>query len=60
MGRLKTVRIRSSSHFLQKNADLVCHSFSKLSLCLWNQVNAVDALGRDEFAGIQKRQALWI
>ena len=44
--------VGSSSDFLQEHADPVYQSFSKLSLCLWNQVNAVDALGRNEFAGI--------
>jgi len=47
----------STIRFLQKNADLVSHSFPKLLLRLWGQVNSVDALGGDEFAGIYKRQA---
>jgi hypothetical protein len=37
---------------LQKSADLLCHSFSKLALRLCNQVNTIDALGGNEVAGI--------
>lgn len=38
--------------FSQNNPDLLCHRSSKLALRLRGQMNTVNALGRDEFAGI--------
>ena len=36
----------------QNNPDLLCHRSSKLALRLRGQMNTVNALGGDEFAGI--------
>ena len=38
--------------FSQNNPDLLCHHSSKLALRLRGQMNTVNALGGDEFAGI--------
>src|SRR6516164_5440294 len=53
-----TTRLRRiEPPFPAEECGLVCHSFPKLLLRLWGQVNSIDALGGDELAGIYKRQA---